>query len=110
MSFPAAECRAGAARATPLHQRLRPRPAIKGEERQRPLNGGRCRRLKKEARAGVALRRRPLIGHAENRIGQPTLEIRVVAELLEQLRVVLEEAYDDTLQGGVMLNAGVLPI
>jgi len=52
MSFPAAECCAGVARATRRVQRLRPRPAIKGEERQRPLNGGRRGRSELGARAG----------------------------------------------------------
>ena len=40
MSLPAAECSAGAARCDPCVQRLRPRPAIKGEERRRRLKLG----------------------------------------------------------------------
>lgn len=74
------------------HRRLRPRPTIKGEERHRTL-----RKRTTQANHVAPLRRWPLIRHAENRVGEPTLEVRVVAELLEQLRVVLEEAYDDTL-------------
>ena len=47
MSFPAAECEAGAACATPTNNACRTRPAIKGKERQRPLSGGRGRRYKR---------------------------------------------------------------
>jgi hypothetical protein len=49
MSFPAAECEAGAACATPTDNACRTRPAVKGEERQRPLNGGRGRQIPKGA-------------------------------------------------------------
>lgn len=41
MSFPAAECEAGAACATQTDSACRTRPTVKGEERQRPLTGGR---------------------------------------------------------------------
>ena len=53
MSFPAAECEAGAACATQANSAYRVRPAVKGRERQRPLTDGRGRRLeiaRKQAR------------------------------------------------------------
>lgn len=39
---------------------------------------------------GDGLRRRVSVGHREHRVGKPLLEFGVVAELLEQLSVVLE--------------------
>ena len=41
MSFPAAECGAGAACATQTESACRMSQSVKGEERQRPLTGGR---------------------------------------------------------------------
>jgi len=53
MSFPAAECEAGAACATQANSAYRLRPTVKGKERQRPLTAGRGRRseiARKQAR------------------------------------------------------------
>lgn len=59
MSFPAAECEAGAACATRTNNACRKRPAVKGEERQRPLTAGRGRR-NGEPRERPQLRSPPL--------------------------------------------------
>lgn len=54
MSFPAAECEAGAAVAARL-PRLPTRTALKGEERTRPLNAGPRQASTARATAGKAI-------------------------------------------------------
>ena len=49
-----------------------------------------------------------LISNPEYRIGQPALEFRVIAELLEELRVVLHHPDDHPRQRLVVLDPSVL--
>ena len=53
-------------------------------------------------------RRRAIVSDPKYRIGQPALEFGIVAELLEQLGVVLHHSDDDAPERLVVLDPGVL--
>jgi hypothetical protein len=48
------------------------------------------------------------ISDAEHGVGKPLLELRVVHELLEQLGVVGDQADNDLLERGIVLDSSVL--
>lgn len=51
-----------------------------------------------------------LVRHLKHHAPQPPLEIRVVHELAEQLRVVLHDAHHQPAECPVVLDAGVLAV
>ena len=53
---------------------------------------------------------RHVISHREHGVGQPAFEVRVVAILLEQFRIVLHDARDNVRQHFVVLDPGILPV
>ena len=61
-------------------------------------------------RVNVGFAKSFLIGHAEDRVCQPSAERLVVLELLKELGVVLEHRGDHSFERLVVLDAGVLPV
>jgi hypothetical protein len=53
---------------------------------------------------------RVLVGNRENRVGEPAAKRFIIAELLEEFRVVLQDRYHDAGEGLVVLNAGILAV
>src|ERR1022692_2396563 len=51
-----------------------------------------------------------LVGGGKNRVGQPSIKRLVVAELLKELSVVLQDSAHDSGQGFVVLDAGILGV
>lgn len=51
-----------------------------------------------------------LVGRVEYRVGQPAVEAGIVAELFEQLGVILQQVRHDALERIAMIRLGALPV